>query len=154
MNAVHGCDKPELTCISEEGIADMDYLPENLLDEFDFNNIEDNDDDNDITSCNKVKYSLSEMDNNGSINVTNDGKKIKRGATIRNNNKNFLSLTAQVIPELSHESQDEEKSILINGHHVDCNVNKHLRNNSENTTAPNFPVANNRVISVIEEAAV
>ncbi|XP_070508264.1 monocarboxylate transporter 2-like isoform X3 [Chironomus tepperi] len=152
MNAVNGIDKPELTCISEEGIADMDYLPENLLDEFDFNNLEDNDDD-DITSCNKIKYSLSEMENNGTGMV--DGKKIKRGATIRNNNKNFLSLTAQVIPELSHESQDEEKSILINGHHVDCNVNKHLRNNSEQTfTAPAFPVANNRMISVIEEAAV
>lgn len=152
MNAVNGIEKPELTCISEEGIADMDYLPENLLDEFDFNNLQDNDDD-DITSCNKIKYSLSEMDNNGTGMV--DGKKIKRGATIRHNNKNFLSLTAQVIPELSHESQDEEKSILINGHHVDCNINKHLRNNSEQTfTAPAFPVANNRMISVIEEAAV
>ena len=150
MNAVNGIDKPELTCISEEGIADMDYFPENLLDEFDFNNLEDNDDD-DITSCNKIKYSLSEMENGTGI----DGKKMKRGATIRNNNKNFLSLTSQVIPELSHESQDEEKSILINGHHVDCNLNKHLRNNSEQTfTAPTFPVANNRMISVIEEAAV
>ncbi|CAG9801706.1 unnamed protein product [Chironomus riparius] len=150
MNAVNGIEKPELTCISEEGIADMDYFPENLLDEFDFNNLEDNDDD-DITSCNKIKYSLSEMENGIGI----DGKKIKRGATIRNNNKNFLTLTSQVIPELSHESQDEEKSILINGHHVDCNLNKHLRNNSEQTyTAPTFPVANNRMISVIEEAAV
>jgi len=129
----------------------MDYFPENLLDEFDFNNLEDNDDD-DITSCNKIKYSLSEMENNGT--GMGDGKKIKRGATIRNNNKNFLSLTAQVIPELSHESQDEENNILINGHLVTCNINKHLRNNSETTfTAPAFP-ANNRVISVIEEAAV
>jgi len=30
-----GTDKPELTCISEEGIADMD-LPDNLLEDFDF----------------------------------------------------------------------------------------------------------------------
>ena len=40
-------DKPELTCISEEGIADMD-LPDNLLDDLDY--IGDC-----ITSCNKVR---------------------------------------------------------------------------------------------------
>lgn len=51
MNAVNGLEKPELTCISEEGIADMD-LPDNLLDDFDFNN--DDNDDEVITSCNKV----------------------------------------------------------------------------------------------------
>ena len=37
--------KPELTCISEEGIADMD-IPDNLLDELDFLD--------NITSCAKV----------------------------------------------------------------------------------------------------
>ena len=42
-----GADKPELTCISEEGIADMD-LPDNLLDDLDY--IGDC-----ITSCNKVR---------------------------------------------------------------------------------------------------
>jgi hypothetical protein len=41
-------DKPELTCISEEGIADMD-LPDNLLDDLDY--IGDC-----ITSCNKVNW--------------------------------------------------------------------------------------------------
>lgn len=40
-------EKPELTCISEEGIADMD-LPDNIFDDFDI--IGDC-----ITSCNKVK---------------------------------------------------------------------------------------------------
>lgn len=39
-------EKPELTCISEEGIADMD-LPDNIFDEYDY--IGDC-----ITSCNKV----------------------------------------------------------------------------------------------------
>lgn len=39
-------EKPELTCISEEGIADMD-LPDNIFDDFDI--IGDC-----ITSCNKV----------------------------------------------------------------------------------------------------
>ncbi|XP_067212438.1 uncharacterized protein [Linepithema humile] len=51
-------DKPELTCISEEGIADMD-LPDNLLEELDY--IGDC-----ITSCNKVEnyLMLSEFENN------------------------------------------------------------------------------------------
>lgn len=52
MNAVNGLEKPELTCISEEGIADMD-LPDNLLDDFDFNADDDNDEEI-ITSCNRV----------------------------------------------------------------------------------------------------
>ncbi|KYM85519.1 Monocarboxylate transporter 8 [Atta colombica] len=53
-----GIDKPELTCISEEGIADMD-LPDNLLEDFDY--IGDC-----ITSCNKVEnyLMLSEFENN------------------------------------------------------------------------------------------
>lgn len=38
--------KPELTCISEEGIADMD-LPDNVLDDFEYLG-------DCITSCNKV----------------------------------------------------------------------------------------------------
>nr|CAD7454644.1 unnamed protein product [Timema tahoe] len=51
-------DKPELTCISEEGIADMD-LPDNLLEDLDY--IGDC-----ITSCNKVEnyLMLSEFENN------------------------------------------------------------------------------------------
>lgn len=51
-------DKPELTCISEEGIADMD-LPDNILDDIDY--IGDC-----ITSCNKVEnyLMLSEFENN------------------------------------------------------------------------------------------
>lgn len=55
---VAGGDKPELTCISEEGIADMD-LPDNLLDDLDY--IGDC-----ITSCNKVEnyLMLSEFENN------------------------------------------------------------------------------------------
>lgn len=44
--AVSG-DKPELTCISEEGIADMD-LPDNFLEDLDYVG-------DCITSCNKVK---------------------------------------------------------------------------------------------------
>ncbi|XP_015171178.1 PREDICTED: monocarboxylate transporter 12-like [Polistes dominula] len=53
-----GTEKPELTCISEEGIADMD-LPDNLLEDLDY--IGDC-----ITSCNKVEnyLMLSEFENN------------------------------------------------------------------------------------------
>ncbi|XP_076244984.1 uncharacterized protein LOC143185682 [Calliopsis andreniformis] len=51
-------EKPELTCISEEGIADMD-LPDNVLEDLDY--IGDC-----ITSCNKVEnyLMLSEFENN------------------------------------------------------------------------------------------
>lgn len=57
-NIIASNDKPELTCISEEGIADMD-LPDNLLDDLDY--IGDC-----ITSCNKVEnyLMLSEFENN------------------------------------------------------------------------------------------
>lgn len=49
-----GVDKPELTCISEEGIADMD-LPDNLFEDFDY--IGDC-----ITSCNKVLTAFDAFD--------------------------------------------------------------------------------------------
>lgn len=57
-NMIISTEKPELTCISEEGIADMD-LPDNLLDDLDY--IGDC-----ITSCNKVEnyLMLSEFENN------------------------------------------------------------------------------------------
>ncbi|XP_055525949.1 monocarboxylate transporter 12-like isoform X2 [Wyeomyia smithii] len=60
---VNGLDKPELTCISEEGIADMD-LPDNLLDDLDYVG-------DCITSCNKVEnyLMLSEYENNLSAEV-------------------------------------------------------------------------------------
>lgn len=62
-------DKPELTCISEEGIADMD-LPDNIFDDFDI--IGDC-----ITSCNKVEnyLMLSEFENNLNVKIPNDKAK-------------------------------------------------------------------------------
>ncbi|XP_050098843.1 monocarboxylate transporter 12-like isoform X3 [Anopheles aquasalis] len=58
IEPINGLDKPELTCISEEGIADMD-LPDNLLDDLDYVG-------DCITSCNKVEnyLMLSEFENN------------------------------------------------------------------------------------------
>ncbi|PNF30630.1 hypothetical protein B7P43_G06121 [Cryptotermes secundus] len=54
-------DKPELTCISEEGIADMD-LPDNLLDDLDY--IGDC-----ITSCNKASALHPTPDLKGQVSV-------------------------------------------------------------------------------------
>lgn len=51
VEPIIGMDKPELTCISEEGIADMD-LPDNLLDDLDYVG-------DCITSCNKVSIHSS-----------------------------------------------------------------------------------------------
>lgn len=101
-----------------------------------------------------MKYSISEIDNNVSVAAAapSDGRRPKRGSFIRHN-KNNLSLSTQVIPEISHESQDEEKAVLKNGHHADCNINRHLRFEQENSSVqPKF--STNRVISVIEEASV
>lgn len=110
-----------------------------------------------------MKYSISELDNNVSITNAPNERRSKRGSLIRHNNKNSLSLTNQVIPEISHESQDDDNKIVLNnGHHADCNINRHLRFEHENSVAalpkftpsiqPKFPP--NRVISVIEEASV
>lgn len=104
-----------------------------------------------------MKYSVSEIDNNVSIApapLEQQNRRTKRGSLIRHN-KNTLSLSTQVIPEISHESQDDDKIVLNNGHHADCNINRHLRFEQENnvTAQPKFP-PNHRVISVIEEASV
>ena len=105
-----------------------------------------------------MKYSVSELDNNVSIAQTiNESRRSKRGSFIRHNNKNNLTLSTQVIPEISHESQDEEKVVLSNGHLADCNINRHLRfeqENSSTATAETAKFPKNRVISVIEEASV
>lgn len=78
--------KPELTCISEEGIADME-LPENLLDELE---ILEN-----ITSCNKVENYLmlseyeqnlskeNDSDGGGGCLAEGQGKKTRRWSFIR-----------------------------------------------------------------------
>jgi hypothetical protein len=72
---VLGIEKPELTCISEEGIADMD-LPDNLLNDFD-------DGMDGITSSNRVTgdliYSSIEM-----ITLTNSaGRELPHDERIR-----------------------------------------------------------------------
>lgn len=101
-----------------------------------------------------MKYSISELDNVSIVATPVEPKRTKRGSLIRHN-KNNLSLSTQVIPEISHESQDEDKVILNNGHHADCNINRHLRFEQENScTAQTTKFPTSRVISVIEEASV
>lgn len=209
MNAVNCLDKPELSLskISEEGIADMN-LPDNILDDFDFNNDDDNEEI--ITSCNRVsvlfnrlsfaissiflfvtslslsrplsqvKYSISELDNNLSIVVPANNNEAKRskfkdsfyrhypggnnGNGCRPNNG--LSLHHDIIQEISHEnisqSQDDEH-MLDNGHHADCNINRHRRiaqnsvgdSNSIVSSTAKAPHSNHHTITaVIEEAPV
>lgn len=69
-----------------------------------------------------------------------------------------MSLSTQVIPEISHEnaSVDEDKIVLNNGHDPECNINRHLRFEHENnaTAQQQQKLPTNRVISVIEEASV
>lgn len=105
----------------------------------------------------QVKYSISELDNNVSLAlVPNENRRSRRGSIIRNT-KNTLSLTTQVIPEISHEnaSIEEDKVLLNNGHDPDCNINRHLRyEHDNNSTASQPKLPTNRVISVIEEASV
>lgn len=73
-------EKPELTCISEEGIADMD-LPDNIFDDFDI--IGDC-----ITSCNKVEnyLMLSEFENNLNVKIPNPNDRAKQ----QHNNSLFV----------------------------------------------------------------
>ncbi|XP_030752675.1 monocarboxylate transporter 12-like isoform X2 [Sitophilus oryzae] len=91
-------EKADLTCISEEGIADMD-LPDNILDDLDY--IGDC-----ITSCNKVEnyLMLSEFENNliAEMPLTID-KKSRR-----------LSLQKPRLSTCATELREDEISILKN----------------------------------------
>jgi hypothetical protein len=86
--------------------------------------------------------------------------KIKESFLRQGGKSNALSLTNQIIQEISHEnnsSQDEQDNFLENGHHADCNINRHRRqiqdNNSISSTAK-APQSNHQMISMIEEASV
>lgn len=101
-----------------------------------------------------MKYSLSEVDNNVPVVTTQSERKPKRGSFVRHN-KNALSLTNEIIPEISHESQEEDnKTVLVNGHLAGCNINRHLRFEQDNSDASQSKFPASRVISVIEEASV
>lgn len=101
-----GIEKPELTCISEEGIADMD-LPDNLLDDLDYVG-------DCITSCNKVEnyLMLSEFENNLNVDGQQNGQ--DRSQTERRRRKlSMLTNLHQRINE-EQESADEEEQRGVN----------------------------------------
>uniref|UniRef100_A0A336KAV3 CSON006629 protein n=1 Tax=Culicoides sonorensis TaxID=179676 RepID=A0A336KAV3_CULSO len=131
VEPILGLDKPELTCISEEGIADMD-LPDNLLDDFDYAG-------DCITSCNKVEnyLMLSEFENNLNAELPIIEKRNNKRMSI-SKARTYLT-QQQSIQEHSHE--DREDSGLRSPKHS-CNGSDPKHN------------ANNRVITVIEEASV
>lgn len=118
-------EKPELTCISEEGIADMD-LPDNMLEDLDY--IGDC-----ITSCNKVEnyLMLSEFENNliAEIPIITDRR--GRRWSLARSKGGQSNLDRPSAPQ----SQNEETEAKPKWH-----------------AAPNVP-PNNRVITVIDEAS-
>lgn len=109
--ALNGIEKPELTCISEEGIADMD-LPDNLLDELDYVG-------DCITSCNKVEnyLMLSEFENNLNVNEgpgTNPEKpQVSANSTERRRRK--LSMLTNLHHRINEESDEEQKPMTHSG---------------------------------------
>lgn len=112
---MNGIEKPELTCISEEGIADMD-LPDNILDELEYAV------DLDITSCNKVEnyLMLSEFENNLNVNegvATNNNSDHKPQNTERRRRK--LSMLTNLHHRINEESDEEQQPMNARARCVD-----------------------------------
>lgn len=122
-----------MTCISEEGIADMD-LPDNLLDDLDY--IGDC-----ITSCNKVEnyLMLSEFENNliAEMPIIMD-RKGRRWSLAR----------SKPGPQSSHSGNG-------NGNGNNGNGQSNALEEDEETKVKWHlaPTTNNRVITVIDEAS-
>ena len=115
---------------------------------------------------------ISEFENNLTVppSTLDSRKSLRRTSLIRNKNG---SLCGQVIQEISHESQDEEK-VPFNGHLPHCNLSiesQQLRASNEKAAAnknkskdqnnhrrwhesPSFASNKKRVINVIEEGSV
>ncbi|XP_058825052.1 monocarboxylate transporter 12-like isoform X2 [Topomyia yanbarensis] len=148
---INGLDKPELTCISEEGIADMD-LPDNLLDDLDYVG-------DCITSCNKVEnyLMLSEFENNLSAEVPilldKRGRRLslsKTKALLANqlNIQHYPDCALEqfnrsnqpppISPIMEHEKEVKEQQHTPNSrsnhhnHHHDNHHHHHQRHNHQN----------------------
>eukprot|EP00090_Calanus_glacialis_P011440 TRINITY_DN19845_c0_g1_i2.p1 TRINITY_DN19845_c0_g1~~TRINITY_DN19845_c0_g1_i2.p1 ORF type:complete len:282 (+),score=78.80 TRINITY_DN19845_c0_g1_i2:76-846(+) len=104
--------KPELTCISEEGIADMD-LPDNLLDELEYLD--------NITSCNKVEnyLMLSEYEQNlikeieGPVSMV--GRKGRKWSLVRQSSSLHKGPLLDTIPETHPRRKSCDMSSLRSG---------------------------------------
>uniref|UniRef100_A0A182N0Z2 Major facilitator superfamily (MFS) profile domain-containing protein n=1 Tax=Anopheles dirus TaxID=7168 RepID=A0A182N0Z2_9DIPT len=112
VEPINGLDKPELTCISEEGIADMD-LPDNLLDDLDYVG-------DCITSCNKVEnyLMLSEFENNLSAEVPilldKRGRRLSLSKT-----KALLGGPLGLVASGTHQHQHQQQQ---QQHHPECPI--------------------------------
>lgn len=124
-----GGEKPELTCISEEGIADMD-LPDNFLDDLDFVG-------DCITSCDKVEnyLMLSEFENN--LNAELPILLEKKGRR--------FSLPKNKQPNSNGHRKDKENV-------EETQEFKSIKKLNSKWQPPGY--LNNRAISVIDEASV
>nr|XP_053641861.1 monocarboxylate transporter 12-like [Cherax quadricarinatus] len=132
-------NKPELTCISEEGIADMD-IPDHLLDDLEYLG-------DCITSCDKVEnyLMLSEYENN--LVKTNEIPYLmdKRGR------KRLMSLTKQ---NSSINCKDSPRKVEKSGDKGAAASSASQEASSMNNQRAHIRSGNNRSITVIEEASV
>lgn len=143
-------NKPELTCISEEGIADMD-LPDHLLEELEYLG-------DCITSCNKVENYLimSEYENN--LGKTTELPYIldKKGR------KKIMSLTRQSSSLNCKDSPKKKDRPPDGGNSASSSssssnqdpVKENIQSASQRELPSTNKSGNNRSITVIEEASV
>lgn len=134
-------NKPELTCISEEGIADMD-LPDHLLEELEYLG-------DCITSCDKVENYLmmSEYENN--LVKTNEMPNLleRRRKRLMSLSRQSSSLNCKDSPRKSEKPPDKggaSSSSFTSNHDAPCVSNQRAH----------FKSGNHRSITVIEEASV
>ncbi|XP_069174830.1 monocarboxylate transporter 12 isoform X2 [Procambarus clarkii] len=130
-------NKPELTCISEEGIADMD-IPDHLLEELEYLG-------DCITSCDKVENYLmmSEYENN--LVKTNEMPYLVE----RRGRKRLMSLTRQNSSLNCKDSPGKLEKPPDKG----ASSSSHEPSNVSNPKV-NIKSGNHRSITVIEEASV
>lgn len=134
-------NKPELTCISEEGIADMD-LPDHLLEELEYLG-------DCITSCDKVENYLmmSEYENN--LVKTNEIPNL-----LDRRRKRLMSISRQSSSVNCKDSPRKfEKPPDKGGASSSSSTSNHETPSASNQKAQ-FKSGNHRSITVIEEASV
>ncbi|XP_047736434.1 monocarboxylate transporter 2 isoform X2 [Hyalella azteca] len=138
---VHGGrNKAELTCISEEGIADMD-LPDHLLEELDYLG-------DCITSCDKVENYLmrSEYENNLIIRAGDNGAlSNERRANAPLNNERRNSALIRTGDNASFNSEKRGSALIRTSDNT--SINNERRNNILMRTGDNVTINNERRLS-------
>lgn len=135
-------NKPELTCISEEGIADMD-LPDHLLDELEYLG-------DCITSCDKVENYLmmSEYENN-LVKINEMPYMLERRGR-----KRLMSLSGQLSSTNGKDSTRAQDRPPDKGGAASSSSSSHEPPPSANSQRTAIRSGNHRSITVIEEASV